>query len=220
MPMDRADPAYKGQADYSRLVLRLYDPLVVGLAAKHVWRCPPQPIVDNYRRHIRPNHLDVGPGTGYFLEIAGLPHGAPVTILDPNPDVLRHSASRLRDLDVTPVEADVLKPLPVPGPFNSAALNLVLHCLPGPMARKAPAIANVAAVLAPDGVLFGSTVLGEGPRHTRAARWMLAAYNRRGAFDNLGDTEAGVRTILDAAFEQVEVDVVGSVAVFVARGPR
>lgn len=91
-------------------------------------------------------------------------------------------------MDVTVVEADVLKPLAVRGPFNSAALHLVIHCLPGPLARKAAAVANVAAVLAPTGVLFGASVLGTSGRHTRAARGMLGASNRHGGFDNLGDT--------------------------------
>ncbi|HSK51619.1 MAG TPA: class I SAM-dependent methyltransferase [Clostridia bacterium] len=214
--MDRTDPAYRGQADYSPLLLRLYDPLVIGLASKHVWRSPPERLVELYRRNIRPDHLDVGPGTGYFLEHAGLPKGSRVTILDPNPNVLRHVSRRLRDLDVSAVRADVLKPLPVAGPFDSAALSLVLHCLPGPMPRKASAVVNVAEVLAPGGVLFGATVLGHGPRHRRVARWMLAAYNRRGAFDNRTDSVAGLREILEGSFQQVEIETVGSIALFSA----
>ena len=136
--MDRDDPAYRGQSDYSRAMLRLYDPLVLGPIIRYVWRFPREEGVRLYREHIRPNHLDVGPGTGYFLEHAGLPAGSKVTILDPNPNVLRHVTDRLRDLEVTAVEADVLKPLPTPGPFDSAGLSAVLHCLPGPMERKGP----------------------------------------------------------------------------------
>ena len=141
-------------------LLKLYDPLVLGPIARFVWRCPASGLLERYRRHIRDNHLDVGPGTGYFLEHSGLPPGSRVTILDPNPNVLRHVSRRLRSFDLTAVEADVLKPLPVAGPFDSAALNLVIHCLPGPLERKARAVANVAAVLAPTGVLFGASVLG------------------------------------------------------------
>ena len=123
--------------------------------------------------HIRDGHLDVGPGTGYFLERSGLPEGSHVTILDPNPNVLRHVSRRLTRLDVTAVEADVLKPLPVAGPYESAALHLVIHCLPGPMSRKAVAVANVAAVLAPTGMLFGASVLGTSGSHTWLARRYL-----------------------------------------------
>jgi SAM-dependent methyltransferase len=172
-----------------------------------------------YRKHIRPNHLDIGPGTGYFLEHAGLPDGTKVTILDPNANVLRHVTGRLRDLEVTAVQADVLKPLPTPGPFESAALSLVLHCLPGPMDRKALAVANVARVMAPDGVLFGASVLGRSARHTRLGRAFLWAFNKRGAFDNLDDTEAGLRDILERSFGHVTLETVAGIAVFVATDP-
>jgi SAM-dependent methyltransferase len=120
---------------------------------------------------------------------------------------------------VSAVEADVLKPLPVEGPFDSVALNFVLHCLPGPQSHKALAIENVAAVLAPDGVLFGGTVLGGSTNHTLPARAVLRAFNWQGAFDNLEDTEEGLRDILEESFANVEIDVVGSTAQFTATGP-
>ncbi len=123
-------------------------------------------------------------------------------------------------MDVTAVEADVLKPLPVDGPFDSAALHLVIHCLPGPMSRKAAAVANIAAVLAPTGVFFGASVLGTSGNHTWLARRYLAAFNRQGGFDNLDDTEDGLREILGASFDQVELEIVGSIAIFAATGPR
>jgi SAM-dependent methyltransferase len=218
--MDRDDPAYKGQADYSPLLLKLYDPIVIGVVAWFVWRCPADPILDNYRHNMRDNHLDVGPGTGYSIDKSGLPDGSRVTIVDPNTDVLRHASRRLSRLDITVVEADVLKPLPVKGPFDSAALNLVIHCLPGPLSRKALAVANIAATLAPDGVFFGATVIGRSGQHTWLARRVLSAFNRRGAFDNLDDTEDGLREILAASFEQVRLETFGSVAIFSATNPR
>jgi SAM-dependent methyltransferase len=176
--------------------------------------------VEGYRRHIGQRHLDVGPGTGYFLERAGIRDGSPVTLLDPNVHVLDHASRRLRRLDITTIEADVCKPLPVDGPFDSAALNGVLHCLPGPLPRKAAAVANVAAVLAPTGVLFGASILGPSGRHTWFARRVLEANNRRGTFDNLCDTEEGLGEILEASFERVELETVGSMAIFAATGPR
>jgi len=217
--MDRADPAYRGQADYSRLLLNLYDPIVIGVVSKVVWRFPAHPLVGQYRALIRERHLDIGPGTGYLLDHSGLPDGSHVTIVDPNRNVLRHVSKRLRRLDITAVEADVLKPLPVDGPFDSAALSLVLHCLPGPLNRKATAVANVARVLSPEGVLFGASVLGRTGRHTRLARGVLRAFNRRGAFDNLEDSEEGLHQILAASFGRVEMETIGSIAVFSASAP-
>lgn len=218
--MDRDDPAYRGQADYSPGFLRIYDGLVLGLFARFVWRMSTSDHVRLYREQIRPNHLDVGPGTGYFLEHAGLPDGSRVTIVDPNPNVLRHVRRRLERLDVTAVEADVLKPLPTPGPFASAALSGVIHCLPGPMERKAIAVEHVARVLAPDGVFFGLTILGQSAEHTRLGRRLLATVNKRGTFDNLDDTEAGLRAILERSFREVDLRTDRATATFVASTPR
>ena len=218
--MERDDPAYEGQREYTPFFLRIYDPLILGFFTPVVWRCPTSRLVEGYRRHLGQRHLDIGPGTGYFLDRAGMPDGSPVTLLDPNVHVLDHASRRLKRLDVTTAEADVCKPLPIPGPFDSAALSGVLHCLPGPLPRKAAAVANVAAVLAPTGVLFGATILGSGVRHTWLARRILTANNRRGTFDNLGDTEDGLREILEASFERVELETVGSMAIFAATGPR
>jgi hypothetical protein len=73
-----------------------------------------------------------------------------------------------------------MKPLPVEGRYDSAALSFVLHCLRGPMSNKATAIRNIADVLTPDGVLFGGTVLGVREPHTHSARAFLWAFNKEG----------------------------------------
>jgi SAM-dependent methyltransferase len=218
--MDRNDPAYEGQREYTPLFLRIYDPVILGVFAPVIWRCSASRLVEGYRRHVGHRHLDVGPGTGYFLARTGLPDASPVTLLDPNVNVLAHASRRLQNLDVTTIEADVLKPLPVSGSFDSAALNGVLHCLPGPLPSKAAAVANVAEVLTPGGVLFGSSILGTSGRHTWLGRRILEANNRRGTFDNLGDTEEGLGEILTACFEWVELETIGTMVLFAATNPR
>ena len=83
-----------------------------------------------------------------------------------------------------------------------------------------PRSANVAAKLAPGGILFGASVLGRSGNHWWLARRVLSGFNRRGAFDNLDDTEEGLRGILAASFERVETETAGSVLVFTATNPR
>jgi SAM-dependent methyltransferase len=217
--MDKSDPAYKGQAGYNRFMLAIYDPWVIGFMAPVVWKAPVEPALAGYRQHLGQRHLDVGPGTGYFIEKAEPPEGTEITLLDPNPKVLARSSRRLASLNPVTVEADVMKPLPLQGRFDSAALSFVLHCLPGPLEHKAVAISNIAAVLEPDGVLFGGTVLGTEAEHSRAARGVLRAFNRQGAFDNLGDTADGLQAILEGSFRDVEVEATRSVAHFIARRP-
>lgn len=217
--MERDDPAYKGQSGYNPVMLAIYDPWVLGFMAPVVLRSPTPAAVERYRRNLRHRHLDVGPGTGYFLAKAA-PPDTEITLLDPNPHVLRRTAQRLAAWHPTTVEADVLKPLPLDRTFDSAALAHVLHCLPGPMSAKGAAFRNIADVLEPDGVLFGGTVLGLGEQHTRPARAFLKAANKQGGFDNRDDTADELRELLGASFQQVEVDVVGSSAYFTATAPR
>ena len=151
--------------------------------------------------------------------VSGFAPSSEVTILDPNTNVLRHTSQRLRHLDVTAIEADVCKPLPLNGPFDSAALSLVIHCLPGPFERKAGAVANVAEVLSPDGVLFGSSIIGRTGSHNRVAQMLLRDYNRRRVFDNFEDSEEAIAKMLAASFEEIELETIGSTAIFIARRP-
>jgi ubiquinone/menaquinone biosynthesis C-methylase UbiE len=218
--MDKTDPNYKGYRGYNRFLLTIYDPWVLGFMSRAVWRVPIAPYVEQYRRDLGRRHLDVGPGTGYFLEKAAPAEGTEITLLDPNPNVLVRCSRRLAEMHPTTVQASVMEPLPVDGTFDSAALSFVIHCLRGPMENKATAIRNVAAVLEPDGVLFGGTVLGLEEHHTPQARLFLKGANKIGDFDNLGDTADGLRRILEESFETVEVEVGGSAATFSARTPR
>jgi len=154
--MKPTDPAYRGQEHYTPWFLRIYDVLVLAIYGPLVWRCPTRRLVQQYTRCVGPRHLDVGPGTGYFLEHARLPPNARVVLVDPNTNVLAYASRRLRHLKPSLLQADVCKPLPVDQRFDSIALNFVLHCLPGPMLRRATSIRNLADLLEPDGVLFGA----------------------------------------------------------------
>jgi SAM-dependent methyltransferase len=218
--MDRSDPAYKGQAGYNPAMLAIYDVWVLKFVARAVLKVPIQPFVDRYRRQMGHRHLDVGPGTGYFIEQAAPPADTEITLLDPNPHVLKHASERLAAWKPITIEADVMKPLPLERAFDSAALSFVLHCLRDPMSNKAAAIRNVADVLTSDGVLFGGTVLGLTEPHTRSARAFLKLANKQGGFDNREDTLEGLRQILEASFANVEIERSGSSALFSATGPR
>ncbi len=158
--MDKSDPSYKGQSGYNAAMLAIYDVWVLKFMTKAVWKVPVAQGVDRYRQHMGHRHLDVGPGTGYFIEKADPPRDTEITLLDPNQTVLRHVAKRLEERHPITVEADVMKPLPVDGPFDSAALSFVLHCLRGPEGNKAVAVRNIADGPQPG----GGPLRRDGPR--------------------------------------------------------
>lgn len=218
--LDPSEPGYKGFKDYTPRFLKIYDALV-GFVAPHVWRVGAEHGLDLYRRHMGSRHLDVGPGTGYLIVETDPPRDIELTLVDASPYVLDHCAETLAAWSPTTIRANVLELLPVDGPFDSAALAHVIHCLPGPMPEKARAIEHIAAVLNNNGVLFGGTVLGLSAEHTWAARMFLRLANLQGAFDNREDDVDGLRAILEASFEEVDIDIpTGSVAYFVASRPR
>lgn len=219
--MDRNAPGYPGFKDYTPRVLRIYNWWVLSVVAPRVWKVDDRPGIDLYRAHTGQRHLDVGPGTGYFISESKPAPDTALTLVDANPHVLEHCARSLAEWRPELVEANVLGPLPVRGPFDSAALAHVLHCLPSPMAAKAPAIEHVAKTLTDEGVLFGGTVLGVSADHSRLARAFVRMANLQGGFDNLDDDLQGLRQLLEASFHEVTIEVPsGSIAYFVAKRPR
>lgn len=219
--MDSSDPGYKGYKEYTPRFLRMYDWWVVGVVAPRIWKMGAGPGIDLYKRHMGQRHLDVGPGTGFFIAEAEPPTDTELTLVDANPNVLNHCAETLAAWEPLTIEANVLRPLPIDGPFDSAALMHVIHCLPAPMAAKSESIKHIAATLTDDGVLFGGTLLGLTADHTRPARTFVRIANALGGFDNLSDNVDSLERILEQSFVDVEIEIpTGSVAYFVASRPR
>jgi hypothetical protein len=73
----KSDPAYRGQAIYSRLFLPAYDALVYGFNSRHLWRCPLERLVAHYNAHLSSRHLDVGVASGRMLDEATFPTDEP-----------------------------------------------------------------------------------------------------------------------------------------------
>lgn len=218
MSNDRQHRPGAGHAVYTKRFLRIYDPLVLRFMGPVIWRCSTDTLVDQYRTLLGDSHLDVGPGTGYLLEAAEATGS--ITLLDPNPNVLEHCVRRLAHLSPTAILGDITQPLADIGSFDSVAVNYVLHCLPSNGDHKAAAVVNAASVLADDGVLFGATILGTPELHTAVSRRALTANIRRGNFDNGADSMETIRSALMNSFDDVSLDLIGSVAVFSARRPR
>src|SRR5688572_30904180 len=85
-----------GQAVYTERVLKLYDFVVLGVSNRFIWKCPTPKQLQHYERHLSANHLDVGVGSGYFLDRARFPSKTPrVALLDLNPTALEFAAQRI-----------------------------------------------------------------------------------------------------------------------------
>lgn len=207
-----------GHAFYSRRSLRIYDALILGWFSCTAWRCPAGRLVQLHDRHATGNHLDIGVGTGYFLDRCRFPTPDPrIVLLDLNTDCLDAASSRLARYRPERIQASVLEPFPdAVAAVDSVSLTYVLHCLPGAMADKAVVLDHVVTVLYPGGVVFGATLLQGGVRRNWYARLVMKFNNRRGIFSNTRDSLDALTTALDERFDNVQVEVIGCVATFAA----
>lgn len=211
------DAAWYGQAIYTPLTLRVYDAWVLGLSNHLVWRCPTRRLLELYHAHLGAEHLEVGVGTGYLLDHARFPCAEPrLTLLDLNADSLAFTARRLARYGPTTLQKNLLEPLGLEPRYQSIGLNYVLHCLPGDEDDKSAVIARLRGALAPGGVLFGSTLLGDGTPRSPAARALMHVYNELRVFSNRGDTPATLERALARHFQRYTVELVGCAALFVA----
>ena len=216
----RADDVEAGQRVYTPLTLRVYDLLVLGFSNRFVWRCPSSDLLERYERHVGARHLDVGVGTGWFLDRCRWPVEAPkITLLDLNDNSLSAASTRIRRYAPATVRANVLEPVDLgEARFDSIGANFLFHCLPGRLEEKAATVvSNLRPYLASGGVLFGSTILGRGVAHNLLGRRLMRLYNRKRIFSNLEDDEQGLERGLASGLTEVEIDVVGAVALFAGR---
>jgi hypothetical protein len=174
-------------------------------------------ILDFYNEHITANHLDVGVGTGYFLDKCRFPSDTPrIMLLDLNPNSLNAAAKRLhRYQPITHLGnvwvPEILQPLK----FDSIALNFLLHCLHRPIGGKQYIFRNLKPLLNPGGVVFGTTILGRGIKPNFLARRLMRLYNAKGIFSNTEDTLEELENSLKTDFRAYSTKVVGCVAFFV-----
>jgi len=211
-----------GAAVYSDRVLKIYDRWVLGFSNHYAWKCPTNTVLlPFFQEHLSANHLDVGVGSGYYLAHSS-DRPEQVTLLDLNDNSLKAAGSRIAHLQPSLVRDDVLQPSGALGDrkFDSISLFYLLHCLPGNMAEKGRRVfSTLGAHLAPGGVLYGATILGDEANHNWIGRRLMKLYNRKGIFGNQHDTQEGLQSALNEHFAKVAVWKVGKVALFTAEKP-
>jgi hypothetical protein len=216
--LDAAD-VHAGQAIYTKRLLAVYDVAVLGISSRLIWKCPARVVEAHYNANVTANHLDVGVGTGYFLDRCRFPSPTPhVALMDLNPNALEVASRRIARYKPETYRGNILEPISLNGSrFDSVGINFVLHCLPGSMASKSVALDHLKALINPGGVLFGSTLLHGGVTRSWLATRFMSLYNSRRIFSNEQDDLPGLRRALEQRFRDVSVVTVGCVALFSGR---
>lgn len=212
-------PAQGGHWVYTKPILSVYDLFVIRFCYRILWKCHSGNILTLYDSHVSTNHLDVGVGTGFFLDHCHFPSDRPrLALLDSKPRCLESAAQRLRRYNPEVYQADVLEPIHFQSsPFDSVSLSCVLHCLLGTIQSKAIVFEHLKSLMNPGGILFGATIPHKGIKHGLLARRLMDVYNSMGAFSNADDDLDGLRHVLAQHFTNSSVKVVGSVALFWGR---
>lgn len=205
-----------GQAVYTKITLFFYDVIVVSVSNSHIWKCPSSLIEAHYNANISSNHLDVGVGTGYFLDRCRFPKNNPrVALMDLNPNSLAHTAKRLERYQPETYQQNVLEKIETPiKPFDSIGANYLLHCVPGAITEKAIIFDHLRKLMNPGAHMFGSTILQGGVERSWLAQRLMTFYNNKGIFSNTKDSLDDLKSALTQRFVNVKVDVVGCVALF------
>lgn len=215
----RNEQVLAGQAVYTKGVLGAYDFVVLGVSNRFLWKCSTQDLVAHYNKHVSANHLDVGVGTGYFLDHCRFPSTSPrVALMDLNQNSLDFAARRIARYKPETYRRSVLDPIQIDAPkFDSLGINYLLHCIPGTIESKSVAFDHLRALMNPGAIIFGSTLLQGGVPRNWLATQAMGIYNRKGIFSNEADHLDGLTKELEKRFIDVSVKVVGCVALFSGR---
>ena len=212
--------ADRASAAYAKRSLAPYNWWELGVVSRCIWKCPTEEILELYSEHLSQNHLEVGVGTGFFLE-KSLYEGYPrIVLIDSNSDSLVRAAKKLAEFKPETHQENILEPLDLTlAPFDSISINYVLHGLPGSLELKAEKVFDhLIPLLKNDGTIFGTTVLGAEIKKPLLANLWMNFYNRKGIFSNTQDSLGAIMENLSSRFKTFNVEVHGCVVLFSGKG--
>jgi ubiquinone/menaquinone biosynthesis C-methylase UbiE len=206
----------KGQAVYSKLVLRIYDFWVLGISNQYIWKCPTLKLMAYFNNHITSNHLDIGVGTGYFLDKCSFPSSkVRIALMDLNQNSLDEASMRIKRYNPTQYRFNVLEKIKLDTKaFDSISLNYLFHCLPGKLSDKLLVLDNINHLLSENGIIFGSTILSLGINKNRMATKLMSIYNKKGIFSNTQDSIEDLENYLSSKYSHYKIEIKGCVALF------
>lgn len=217
-----SDEVIAGQATYTPFFLNIYDLFVVRFSNRYFWHCPPSKTIELYQKNVSSDHLDIGVGTGYFLQTCQKVRLAnSVGIMDLNQNSLNKTKSALEKIGVSNVSvynANALEPFPFQeSNYLSVGLNYLLHCVPGTFDHKLGNIfKSIKAATRPDRKVkvFGSTIIIDAEKHTPLSNAVMRFYHKKGIFHNQFDTCESLASVCNQYSNDVSISVIGAVAFF------
>jgi hypothetical protein len=216
MPATKPYSREDGIKAYSKLGLRVYDPLIMGAVTRYVWECPSDVFVEFYRRHVTANHADIGVGTGYVLDRCGLIPATRLALVDLQPNCLEYAARRLKRYQPEQYLWEAGFPLPNIAPFDSIGLGGILHCLPGDMRQKGKVFDALKSICSPGATFFGYTLVNDAIQASSRRRFVYRHFHRMQVVNFEHDNLCDLTEQLSQRCDDYSVELVGCFAFFTA----
>ena len=186
---------------------------------KYVWQCSDKNICQLYKNNIQKHHIEIGPGTGYYLKpyISNLNS---LELIDVNSNVLRYANMRLHhsDLKKKITNINLFKKnniIQINNEITSIGVNCVLHCVPGPIETNIDNLINNIQKQNKNNkiIIFGSSVINDSNKNI-LQDFELALLNYFRIFDNKKDNEERLIDYFHHKQLKYKINKIGSIILF------
>lgn len=193
--------------------LKLYDFAVNDINCNYVWRCNKKNIIDNYKKNIGKIHLEIGPGTGYFLK-NNYPNEK-LYLMDINNETLDFSKKNLEGSynNIYKLKHNIFTDKIKIDQLDSVGINYVLHCVPGKLENKVDKlISNL--ITSNQTKYFGATVVNNNYLQTPLSKFELYFLNQKKIFSNFEDDYRNLIKYFEYNNINYQYKICGNVLIF------
>lgn len=191
--------------------LFFYDYLVNDLNCSFAWKCNQKHILSNYS-NITDRHMEIGPGTGYFLKNKTFDT---IQLIDINNDILTNASQNLTGncSQINTFQHDIFtSSLPQLSKCNSIGLTYVLHCIPDKIENNLDNLIH--NIPFKNYNIYGASVIRDPVEKNMLAELELFWLNKMGIFNNDSDTYYGLCEFLENTGFNYNLKLEGYVAIF------
>ena len=178
----------------NNLIFNNYDYFVNNINCKYVWKCDQRYIKKLYANNITNKHLEIGPGTGYFIKKYQFNN---LHLVDINQDILNNSKKNLTNncQNIKIHNQNIFENNnKINEDITSIGMSYVLHCVPNNLDRS---IDKLVENVQTDNqiTIFGSTVIPN--KKDLMAMTEIYTLNTLGIFNNINHNKEQLDYIID-----------------------